>query len=317
MIRRFGIVGAALAVAVALSGLAASWASAAVTQGPKLTCYEVSNFKAGTESGNWSNATCTTEAAKLTSKWVLAEPVAHLSGTELWCAKLTPYIVGKPSETGTWSSNTCKTAKSNGEFVQVKGVTLTEFSVETGGKSSQTVTSTFENPGAGLLEGKIVSTELTSEQAAANKKEGTFHIDFKNSECKTKLGNGKAHSKGDAEGVILVLGKYKIVGWLGTQGTTAYTVLELEPVEIECVSIKLTVTGSVIGTLGPKGSKTKKFETSVKTKEEKQEYTAYLNDKGEEVKAALETEVLGKKGPSTQSESVAVGLETTVETELL
>lgn len=249
---------------------------------------------------------------------MLALPEKWITGT-LWCAKLTPYATGKDSETGSFSNNGCTTAKENGEYIEVE-VTLTQFTLETNAKSEQKVTSTFVNPGKGLLEGEITSTELTSEMAPTSKKEGTFHIDFKKSKCKTKLGSGEANSEGDAAGVILVLGKYKIVGWLefssnGGAGT-ADAVLELEPVKIKCVGITIEVTGGVIGSLTPIRKKGTDFDLTVKEKEDVQEITEYENDEGGKVKVGLTTTVEGSSGPSWQNESEPVLITTEKETEL-
>jgi len=196
-------------------------------------------------------------------------------------------------------------------------VTLPEFTVETPATSSQTVTSTFENPGAGLLEGTITSTKLTSELTPTSKKEGKFHIHFTESKCKSTLdGKGNANSEGDEEGVILVLGTYHIVG----EAAHPLAWLLLEQVHITChgsiAKVLILVSGNVLGSLSPVGSSTKTYTLTVKTSGEKQEITEFVNNSGEKVKAELTTTVSEKSGPSTQNESEAVTITTEKATEL-
>jgi hypothetical protein len=193
---------------------------------------------------------------------------------------------------------------------------LPEFTVETPATSSQTVTSTFENPGAGLLEGTITSTSLTSELKPTSKQLGTFHITFKESKCKTALGKGSAESEGDAAGIILVLGVYHIVN----VAAKPYAWLLLEPVHITCLlslgNVLLVVSGNVLGSLSPVGSKTKSYSLTIKATSGKQEITEFENNEGGKVKAELVTTVGEKSGPSTQNESAAVGITAEKETEL-
>ena len=200
--------------------------------------------------------------------------------------------------------------------VSASAVTLPEFTVETPATSSQTVTSTFENPGAGLLEGTITSTKLTSELTPTSKQEGKFHIHFTESKCKTALGKGSGESEGDSAGVILVLGTYHIVN----EASRPYAWLLLEPVKITCLlslgNVALTVEGNVLGSLSPTGSKTKTYTLTVKASGGTQEITEFLNDRGEKVKAGLTTTVGGRSGPSTQNESAAVTVTAEKETEL-
>jgi hypothetical protein len=121
--KRTTLTGATVIAILAITGLLATAAQAKDPLGGPLTCYEVSKFVAAKEAGNWENATCSKEGAKLTFKWVLALPVKWIK-ENLWCALLTPYKVGTASETGTWETENCSEgkAKTNGEWVEVRWI---------------------------------------------------------------------------------------------------------------------------------------------------------------------------------------------------
>ncbi len=190
---------------------------------------------------------------------------------------------------------------------------LTEFTVETKAESPrQTVTSTFETPSA--LEGKLVSSELSSEQAPTSKKLGTLHITFFNTKSENPLlGNATCESLGDAAGVVLVLGEYHVVN-------AGLILLLISPVHIECLYstvILLVVQGDLLAKISPVGSSTTSFKLTVKGKKGTQEPAEFENDSAEKVKTKLETSKNeGSAAASSQSESKEVSLETEKATEL-
>jgi hypothetical protein len=191
--------------------------------------------------------------------------------------------------------------------------TLAEFTVETAASSpKQSVTSTFETPSA--FEGKLVSSELSSTQEPENKKEGKLHIMFYNVKCENPLlGSATAESLGDEAGIVLVEGKYSVVD-------SNLILLTINKTHIEClygVTILLTVEGTLLGTLSPTGSKTKSFSLTVKGKKGTQEPSSYKNNAGTSITPELKTSK-NEESPakSSQNESKAVSLETTLATEL-
>jgi hypothetical protein len=192
---------------------------------------------------------------------------------------------------------------------------LAEFSVATNAKSPlQTVTSTFETPSA--FEGKLTSAELSSEQTATNKKEGTVNIKFLKTKCETVLfGNGTGTTPGQSAGVVQSTGTYQIVD-------SNKILLNISATKVNCEGtspeVKLSVEGTVLGTLSPEAKKTKKFELTVKGKKGKEEPAEYENNSGTKVKTSLLTTNNITESPtaSDQNESKAVTLETEAETEL-
>ncbi len=190
---------------------------------------------------------------------------------------------------------------------------LTEFTLETKAESPrQTVTSTFEAPSA--LEGKLVSSELSSEQAQTSKKLGTRHETFFHAKCENPLlGTATAESLGDAAGIILVLGEYHVLNpgliWVLNS-----------PIHIECLYstvILLVWQGAYIERISPVGVSTTSFKLTVKGKKGTQEPAEFENDSAEKVKSKLEaTKNEGSPAASSLNESKEVSLETEKATEL-
>jgi hypothetical protein len=195
-------------------------------------------------------------------------------------------------------------------------ITLPEYTVATNAKAAeQSVTSTFENEG--FLQGTIVSPKLEASLMATSKSEGTFKDTFKESKCKTLLGEASAESTGQSAGVIVVEGTYKIVGNTAKKVNEALQVLK--EVDISCLlssPLEITVKGDVLGTLTPEKTKGTSFAIKVKASKGAQEVTEYEEDSGTKVKTGLETTVLGSSTASTQNESTTVAITTEKETEL-
>jgi hypothetical protein len=106
--KRIDIIGVVLLATLALSGLAASSASAVVR------CYKVDDAK-----GNWKGTTpgnleCKEKVESLKGEWVEAELVKLIEKT-LWCARVSPLN----SKTGTFQSGSCLTEEINGEYTTV------------------------------------------------------------------------------------------------------------------------------------------------------------------------------------------------------
>jgi hypothetical protein len=251
MIKRFNIISAALIAVVALSGLAVSSASANLA----LTCYKVSEFKAGTRAGNWENATCTKEVAKLKGEFVLAEPITYIK-ENLWCAKITPYVVGKPSETGSWANNKCTEKKEDGEYIEVIAEP-TKILYKTGSKASYEATS-----GAGHLVSKNGLELKCKADTASGNLEGengpaAFKVTFTG--CTGLLGV-TCTGKGQASGTEVWEGKATYL--LMLEGTTlkAGFAFKLSPeVEVECGGVSAKERGCMAGIASPLESFTKKI----------------------------------------------------------
>jgi hypothetical protein len=192
---------------------------------------------------------------------------------------------------------------------------LAEFSVLTSVQAPlQTVTSTFETPSA--FEGKLTSVELSSTQTATSRKEGTVNIKFLKTRCETVLfGNGTGTTPGQSAGTVQSTGTYQIVD-------SNKILLDIAATKVNCEGtspeVKLSVEGTVLGTLSPEAKKTKVLELTVKGKKGKEEPAEYENNSGTKVRTSLLTTNNITESPtaSDQNESKAVMLETERETEL-
>jgi hypothetical protein len=245
-------------VTLVVAGVMTSSASAlpdiSVSLPGPLKCYEVSNFSvAENRAGNWNTSTCMgTEQAKLSSKWVLAEPLVKLpSTTSLWCAKLTPYKEGTNSATGTFTNATCTAStKENGEFADVivpgngyplhiEITLLTQATKLSAGSEKTTL------KGVGLLLLYLIS-QLTAL--------GTFEVLFLAVESAEKV---KCNSAGDKSGEILTSGTFHIVytSLSGSANGLQLGVLFLPlPVSVTCGEEKIKIQGSALSSISGAGT---------------------------------------------------------------
>ncbi len=260
-----GITGVLLTAAFAILGLVASAASAVEPLGGPLACYEISNFSAKKVAGNWSNATCTTEVTKLTGKFVLALPVTWLK-ENLWCALITPYVVGKPSETGTWEDEKCSKAKSNGEYTEIKWVKLPAITIEDS-EPTVLINSASDHPtnngifselqsSAAKLEGKGMLLEITLLNTATTSGIGIYLVLFL--EVKDASTGETCSTSGDATGEVL-LPTSTILLVSTTSSTGALQVgllLDISEFTMKCPGgSEVKLKGSVLGYVEPIESK--------------------------------------------------------------
>ncbi len=304
-----GITGVLLTAAFAILGLVASAASAVEPLGGPLACYEISNFSAKKVAGNWSNATCTTEVTKLTGKFVLALPVTWLK-ENLWCALITPYVVGKPSETGTWEDEKCSKAKSNGEYTEVKWVKLPAITIEDS-EPTVLINSASDHPtnngilskletAAAVLEGKGLLLEITLLNTATTSGVGIYLVLFL--EVINPSTGEKCSTAGDATGeVLLPTNTILLVSTAGSTGALQVgTLFDVSEFTITCSGgFEVKPKGSVLGYVEPIESKLKKEGnegqgalrcTSTSGKPEK---TKFTNQKGETGEANLKVKAGG------------------------
>jgi hypothetical protein len=157
-----------------------------------------------------------------------------------------------------------------------------EFTVETtmAGKSPAS-TLTIGALSVGCKKDKMTLT-------FASRRMGSYTIDYE--EC--KLSGESCRSLGDAAGVILLSGEWKLVvlNHMGVIGT----LMKRKEVHIECGPLTLIlVRGSGIFIPTPVHKKAKSFEDDLNVKEGKQEVTEYENEKEEKVKVAIEASING------------------------
>ncbi len=304
-----GITGVLLTAAFAILGLVASAASAEEPLGGPLACYEISNFSAKKVAGNWSNATCTTEVTKLTGKFVLALPVTWLK-ENLWCALITPYVVGKPSETGTWEDEKCSKAKSNGEYTEIKWVKLPAITIE---KSEPTVliNSASDHPTnngipselqttASLLKGKGLLLEITLLNTATTSGIGIYLVLFL--EVTNSSTGETCKTSGDATGeVLLPTNTILLVSTTSSTGALQVgTLFDVSEITITCSNgLEVKPKGSVLGYVEPIESKLKKEGNEgqgalrCSSTSGKPEKTKFTNQKGEAGEANLKVKAGG------------------------
>ena len=292
-----GITGVLLTAAFAILGLVASAASAVEPLGGPLACYEISNFSAKKVAGNWSNATCTTEVTKLTGKFVLALPVTWLK-ENLWCALITPYVVGKPSETGTWEDEKCSKTKSNGEYTEVKWVKLPAITIE---KSEPTVliSSASDHPtnngifselqsSAAKMEGKGLLLEITLLNTATTSGIGIYLALFL--EVKNPSTGESCSTSGDATGeVLLPANTILLVSTSSSTGALQVGLLfDISEFTMTCSGGReIKPKGSVLGYVEPieskieKASNTSQAAVRCSSTSGTPEKTKFTNQKGE------------------------------------
>ena len=177
--------GAVLGVALALilSALAASSASATLGLG----CYKVDK-----EKGNW-NSGCKTEAGILKGEWVLAKGTGITETPNLECVE----IVG--SLTGAYSDNKCTKTESNGKFTTVAIPSLPLGCYKVDGENTtlkEVIKGNWnkgcEKPEAGNLKGEYVLGKGTGFREASNLEcveiDGTVLTGgYKDKECKEQV----------------------------------------------------------------------------------------------------------------------------------
>jgi hypothetical protein len=253
--RQIGIIGATLVMVISLLGAIASGASAKEPLGGPLGCYAISNVATVAQAGNWLNGTCQQETGKLEANYVLALPV-KLIKENLWCALLTPYEAGTPSETGSFASEECTGTKDNGTYIEVIWLKPPALVID---KSAPTVliSSQSDNPNnkikselqstAAKLNGEGFLTELSLLTNAGKEISGIYTTLF----LEVANGTTKCDTSGDRTGEVLVpQGEVSLVfdslTVLGVAGE--FTVPEFK---IECGTLKLKVKGSVLGLITP------------------------------------------------------------------
>jgi hypothetical protein len=268
-----------------------------------LACYEVSEFKAEERAGNWNTNTCKgEEQKKLTSKWVLAEPIFQLPGQPtLWCAKLTPYVLNTNSETGSFSNNLCTTKAKDGEYVDVEVPNAWPLHLN---YLSNTVKTELQNTSGGIFHGAGLHVLYLFGELTAL---GTFRAIF----LKVEKGTELCFNQGvEANGEVSTEGSFHIVytslasSTQGLQLGVLYLPKELTGTaganqEISCPTsaLKIKVRGSLIGTLNLSGTTEATQLTGLKGVlngvNGKQEFRAFWNDAGTGLLAKLESNISG------------------------
>jgi hypothetical protein len=164
--RRTWSTGIILAAALALSGVAASSASAVIR------CYKVDIGK-----GNF-NAGCKEEVGALKGEWVLAEKIVKIE-LNLWCVKIFPVN----SKTGEYQSGTCEVKEEDGEYTeavipecQAQAGTRFALCIESGGileliEETAGFTDAKKSGTASLLEVPSLGAKIECEKAESS---GTF-----------------------------------------------------------------------------------------------------------------------------------------------
>jgi hypothetical protein len=201
MMKRVGIAGALLVVALAISALGAQVASAA------LGCYLVSEFVSHEKAGGWTDGTCTVLTVHLTGKWVKVKELLFKTTGNLWCAEL-----DEENTDGYFTEGNCRTKNTvlNAKlWTEVK--VLPDISITLGSYPlhlnylSNTVSTKLESTGGALLTGVGLHVlYLTGELTAL----GTFRAIF----LKYVKGTEHCFNQGEeANGEVLMEGSFHIV----------------------------------------------------------------------------------------------------------
>jgi hypothetical protein len=303
IMKRLSIAGMFLTVAFALSGLAASSASAL----PKGLCWKVE--KANT--GNYTHY-CLEKAADLDGSYVLAEIVAK-QGTDLWCAK-----IDNSEPTGTSEGSKCEKLISNGLFTTVL-YGLPTFLLLTGSLSSpitllgvnKTLKTRLSTIGGELTgEGFLIQILWTLLESGSL---GPAQILFENVGEKST----KCKTSGDGTGLVLIDDAQWHLVYILLDPLEVGILFLIPQFTMTCGVVAEKIKGSWMWTMTPleewvaaKGS----FEGVSKCLSNKHTpgITKYWNDEGEEVTAKLEVELngLGKFEEACLNLEVPVKLET-------
>jgi hypothetical protein len=305
MIKCIAVTAAALLVALVLSGLGASGASAA-------TCYEISKFEnidsGGPESkgGSFEDDECTEERTKLTGEFALIKKLRFKTVGILYCAELALIPEQKQTETGYYEKNNCtlknKETKANkSDFTEVevpvgKASALPEFSPTTGGSATS-------GEGTLSLEStKVTCKSDTAKLGAITAVDGTFAIDFK--ECKSVGEECKGLAQ--SAGIVELTGEWYLVSQKANR--KSFDILFLlaaedssSAVHIECSSpagTLILVWGGVLGSIEASPSTSERtFKINVETEGAgstlKQKIKEFGNNEGETVKPGLKGRVDG------------------------
>jgi hypothetical protein len=310
MIKRIGIVGAALVTVLALSGLGSSTASASF-------CALVSKYVNGSKAGNWDavnnlNGQCLgPEQNKLTARWVLVVELKQKTLENLYCARLLLAASGEPQQAnGYYETELCEKTllspnENKSDFTEViipfpvisRTLSGSSYPLDLN-YSSSTVATKLEDGNGALLEGKGLNLLLLT---AEESESGTFDADFLNvEEASSKK---KCHTSGDKTATVLSEGSFLIV-------YTDLSPLELgllflpSEVKVECEGVTTRVRGDVISSIN--GASDTGELTTIKGKLEKgstagsQEITEYYNAEGTKVKAKLIAETGGVEHASNE-----------------
>lgn len=141
----------------------------------------------------------------------------------------------------------------------------------------------------------------------AKKPSGSFHMTLEN--CKSQLSSSNCTGLGDATGIILILGTYRLVfDKLGANLSEAgvAVLFLLEPVNTSCFEM----TGQMLCLIKPINTKTKHFEIVCEGLGGDPVETVYWNEKGEEVNLGLNgLLILGSMGTILTTKLILFGKE--------
>jgi hypothetical protein len=163
----------------------------------------------------------------------------------------------------------------------------------------------------GVSEGEVKCKSATSSGTPSSTDAGTFTTDFK--EC--SLISSQCHSLGDASGIILAGGEYRLVALKSEEEGIWFLLKELH---IECASLStlILLTGGVLGSITPTLSKTTKFEVKVDASGGKQEITEFEDGSGRKTGVWLDGSIDGGTIKSATEESAENKITTSSETEV-
>jgi hypothetical protein len=294
--------GVLLGAVLALSGLAASSASAAL---PKGLCWKV-EFK---ETGNY-NEGCLKEVGLLKGMYVLAE-LEEEQGYHLYCAKIDGGL-----ETGSSEGAKCvklASNKTNGKWTTVLFglptlLLLTEAPpVEVKGESPKAKTKLESKLGALEGEGVLIQLHWTSLNSGSLGPASLLFtkVHEKTTECETS---------GDEKGTVLIDDAEWHLVYILLDPLQVGILFLIPQFTIKCGAVSEKVKGSSISTVAPletwvEPSGSFEGESNCLTNL-KPGVTKYWNDEGAEVTAKLEAELngLGKFEESCESVEGAVKL---------
>jgi hypothetical protein len=268
--KRVGIISIVAVAAFALSGLAASSASAF----PPIACYKVDSGK-----GNWKKTTpegteCAEKVGELEGEYVLGEPIAKKE-KNLWCVRILPAV----SKSGTYQSGACETKEENGPYTTVT-IAGEPNILPAGTVASPLIATTSSGQSvfgsSGLTE--VTSASSLGESSGTEEQGGAFHTSFLG--VKNAL-LGTCTGVGDGSGVVLVLGSFRVRDAdLAGKLIVAVLFVLAPQVEFVCGGTAISVTGCVAGNLTPLSELTTLLTITLNRVGNDNEITSYLSETG-------------------------------------
>jgi hypothetical protein len=310
MIKRIGVIGAALVAALAMAAIGSASASAASE------CLKVSEFVSGSKGGNFSDNLCSKEVKKLTGEYVLAT-VLSFTKEHLFCVTLLLTSTEAERETGYYKEKNC-TVVLSGSSVNKSNFTEVTIPLPTilflsGGPTvlfntlPSKIHAQLQTTAVKAIESEGLDLELTFLNLN-NMSLGEYLVFFENYKKVGGSSTEECKTSGSANGVVNLHGEIHLVydrlasetGGLGVGTLFLVPETAIHCFEGSTETAVFDMKGSLLGLVKPILKETAANENTIEAtlycsgttagKTGKPLETRYWNDKGEPQEARIEVE---------------------------